>query len=1119
MSPLLATCLVALFLETPAAKPSAVAVAPTRPAPAAAPALTGTVTDTAGKPIVRALVMVRSLAHEDEPALTARTDDQGGFRIMLTSGGLVTARIEATGFAPQVLEKREPGTPLRVQLAAGAWIRGVVRDGATRNPIEGALVQCHSPGGGGAFWEAKAGLVETRTDAQGRFRLDGLGTGRQFVRATARGYGAQSESSVRPGTSVEFFLSPGAAILGTVRDAEGRPVAGALVEVVAASGPGFRMVVRPEETDVSGHFEVLGLDPGEYRVLARHRELAPAVSGAVSLAQGGEDQVDLVLQPGVMVTGRLVGRDQKPAGGSVTLAEVDGQSAPTMLEQSSRCAAGADGLFRLTHVPAGRHVLGVVAPGFTPQRVEVTVGNKPVDVGDVALEPGLVIQGRVTDGSGTAVADAELEATPAALDRRVYDQSPQRSSRSDATGRFVLGGLSEGTYEVKAQAYGFGRLVRPIEAGAKGVTLVLAPAGSITGVAVDEAANALTGYRVVAQVNRSEGDLRAWQPPYFKSVTAADGRFVLEGVSAGTYRVDVSAPERVSASVKDVQVQSGSASDVGRVVLRAGGSVRGSVVDTAGASVAGAQVTVPGGSGLPFVEAPKATTNGEGAFTLRGLAPGQVEIAVSHPLYAEARAGGIEVDPASGPADVRIVLGQGARVQGSVRQRDGSPIPGVTIQLMPLGPDDRPRRSSTRYSAETSSDGAFSIERLPAGRAMLFLMGGARHVQTSAQTRSVELREAQATTVDFVLSDVRVTGILTRLQVPVANANLRFQPQGQTMTMMMSTSGGSPTAPGTVGPMRNQAITGADGRFELLVDNSGRYSVSVSSADGKATVYRTVEIPDAESHDLQIELGGSTVNGIVLEKGTERPLPAARLSFLPVKGGSGFAHSETGADGRFQVDLEPGSYTVQATLAEFAPAQLELEVPAAGETRILLSPGSALEGKVVDEAGRGVGGLDVRAFAFAGENAPPQWARSLPDGSFRLSGLLAQPYTLLADAGESGRFAVAPGVQPGDRPAVLVLRPAARVIVRMIGPDGKPVPGAHALVSAVDGAKLTHGNATNSDAGGVIEMLAPAGQLQIRAFKQVEPSKERLAGSAVVIAAPGATSAVDVQLMQGPQRR
>ncbi len=633
MSPLLATCLVALFLETPAAKPSAVAVAPTRPAPAAAPALTGTVTDTAGKPIVRALVMVRSLAHEDEPALTARTDDQGGFRIMLTSGGLVTARIEATGFAPQVLEKREPGTPLRVQLAAGAWIRGVVRDGATRNPIEGALVQCHSPGGGGAFWEAKAGLVETRTDAQGRFRLDGLGTGRQFVRATARGYGAQSESSVRPGTSVEFFLSPGAAILGTVRDAEGRPVAGALVEVVAASGPGFRMVVRPEETDVSGHFEVLGLDPGEYRVLARHRELAPAVSGAVSLAQGGEDQVDLVLQPGVMVTGRLVGRDQKPAGGSVTLAEVDGQSAPTMLEQSSRCAAGADGLFRLTHVPAGRHVLGVVAPGFTPQRVEVTVGNKPVDVGDVALEPGLVIQGRVTDGSGTAVADAELEATPAALDRRVYDQSPQRSSRSDATGRFVLGGLSEGTYEVKAQAYGFGRLVRPIEAG------------------------------------------------------------------------------------------------------------------------------------------------------------------------------------------------------------------------------------------------------------------------------------------------------------------------------------------------------------------------------------------------------------------------------------------------------------------------------------------------------RGVGGLDVRAFAFAGENAPPQWARSLPDGSFRLSGLLAQPYTLLADAGESGRFAVAPGVQPGDRPAVLVLRPAARVIVRMIGPDGKPVPGAHALVSAVDGAKLTHGNATNSDAGGVIEMLAPAGQLQIRAFKQVEPSKERLAGSAVVIAAPGATSAVDVQLMQGPQRR
>ncbi len=1082
----LAACVLWLVASAAAEKPTV------RPEPA--PALTGTVTDTAGKPVVGALVLARSARHPGDPPLSSRTDDAGDFRLTPAFSGPMDVRVEAAHFAPQELKAQQPGRPLQIRLTAGAWIGGVVRDGSTKAPIEGARVQAWAPKAGGP-WDPKASLLETRTDAQGQFRLEGLGPGRQYLRATARGYTAQSEPSARPGTSVSFFLAPGASVVGRVRDGQDRPLAGAVVDVESVrSGVGFQPAGRPEETDTQGHFEVLGLQPGEYRLTARHRELAPAVT-TITLARGAVEQVDLVLRPGVEVAGRLVDAEERPVRGSVALAEVDGEAAPSTVAEVSNSLAGDDGRFKMAHVPVGRQVLAVVASGFTPLRVDVTVGTSPFDVGDVRLETGLVIQGRVVDAGGTPVSEAELKAAPAVLERKTYDESPDRTARSDGSGCFLIGGLGEGTYEVTVEAFGFGRTVKPINAGTKNVMLALEPGGSITGQVVDEGGRPLTDYRVVAQVKRSEDDRRGFQRPYSQTVTADDGRFTIDTVAATTYVLDVGSAEYESASVDDVAVRSGAATDVGRVVLRAGGVVRGTVVDGGDVPVAGAEVTAQPRSFLHFVRPPRTTTDGEGAFVLRGLATGTAEVTVSHPSYAEGSTGRIDVNPARGPTEVRIVLGQGARVQGSVQKRDGSPVPEVTIVVHPLGGTPHP----PPYMAETGPDGSFAIERVPPGQATVFLMNDAGAVKTSSQARTIDVQEAQVATVDFVLRDIRISGVVLRQQAPIPNASVRFLAPGAGGGMM--TSGGSASAFGAVGPARNTGVTGPDGRFELLLDGPGTYGVFVSPTDGQTTHVHSVEIPDVDSRDIEIDLGGTVLSGVVLEETTERPLPAAQLTF---HGGSGVVSAETDANGRFQVDLAPGHYSISATLPEFAPEYLELEVPAPGETHILLRRGDSLQGRVVDVAGRGAADVTVRAFSVQPER--PLSAQSAADGSFRLTGLRREAYTLLADAGTSLRFAVAAGVQPGDSDVVLALRPAARLLVHVLAPDGKPVAGAHAQVEGIDGARVLYGVGKESDEAGLIEMAAPAGQAELHVFE------EMLSGKARVVAGPGATTAVDVRL-------
>jgi hypothetical protein len=88
-------------------------------------------------------------------------------------------------------------------------------------------------------------------------------------------------------------------------------------------------------------------------------------------------------------------------------------------------------------------VLEVHASGFRKRRVSVARGTSRVDV---VLERGLRISGRLVDQDGKAISNVTIWCRGSAT-----DEAGSSHPRSDAEGRFSLGGLHPGELELRPQ--------------------------------------------------------------------------------------------------------------------------------------------------------------------------------------------------------------------------------------------------------------------------------------------------------------------------------------------------------------------------------------------------------------------------------------------------------------------------------------------------------------------------------------------------------------------------------------------------------------------------------------------------------------------------------------------
>ena len=359
--------------------------------------LEGRVVDPEGRPVPGAEVVVLS-ASQGQSALAPMpdrfvTDDRGAFDLQSAPWALLEARRE--GFAPGRARVDGPARragrleirlrPGEAASGEGAMIAGRVLD-ADGRPVEGALV-ASAP----MFNRRRlANSAQALTDEGGEFLLEGLDRGRYTLRASAGGWAPGLRPGVPTGVEdVEIRLRRGALLRGTViNSSSGEPVPGFSIMVQANLGGIRRRTARTEAFfDAEGDFEITGLEPRVYDVVASSHGYARSEPVTVTLREGDEAEVDLSLGRGGSARGRVTDEETgAPVVDAQISLEAAGSRRGTPVPVTARTVTDSGGDFELHGLTPGRRSLSVVADGYHRRLVTGLEVDESGELGPLTVE-------------------------------------------------------------------------------------------------------------------------------------------------------------------------------------------------------------------------------------------------------------------------------------------------------------------------------------------------------------------------------------------------------------------------------------------------------------------------------------------------------------------------------------------------------------------------------------------------------------------------------------------------------------------------------------------------------------------------------------------------------------
>ncbi|MDQ3368649.1 MAG: carboxypeptidase regulatory-like domain-containing protein, partial [Myxococcota bacterium] len=284
-------------------------------------------------------------------------------------------------------------------------------------------------------------------------------------------------------------------------------------------------------TDAKGAFRVDGVAPGTYVAAGFAMHLAPGASAPFTVKSGADTGgIVVTVRAGVMVTGRVLGRDGPIAGATVIARAGFGETAHKVATTST----DRHGEFTLRSL-AGKLTLQVGAPKHGEIERAITVDER---------DPRRSLR---REDFKLTVEDAELrgqvlaaDAGPAAgVTVRVLEGPTRRRALTDAQGRFVLAPLATGRYLVELTSLDHPPKRVTLESGRWTELRLDVGGGARCQVREAQSGAALAGIRIEASGPGGQTATR---------VTDARGGVELRGLVPGAWKLTVRAAGYVPAT-------------------------------------------------------------------------------------------------------------------------------------------------------------------------------------------------------------------------------------------------------------------------------------------------------------------------------------------------------------------------------------------------------------------------------------------------------------------------------------------------------------------------------------------------------------------------------------------
>ncbi|MDA0667024.1 MAG: carboxypeptidase regulatory-like domain-containing protein [Planctomycetota bacterium] len=796
-------------------------------------------------------------------------------------------------------------------------------------------------------------IASTRSDADGKFQLEGLYGRGQYLVARGNHHLTRGRQEIRPSDldSEEGLLVhtiPGAHLEGSVMDEFGAPVANAEVFV----GPSLLYIpqaIRNRDiyldrvfTDGAGRYSI-DVVPANMKlsVVALDGATHPGMRDFGPLNPGTDADIKVQLAPTGGLSGTIENSDGESISGAKVLAiPIDMRmlvgvvrAFPDYIVESK-----ADGSFEFPRLPKRNVVLfaqgrdGRAIPVASAVTSQDSVVGKPLVLQTMHDLTGRVIS---MDGKGIAGAKVLLNSIPMpesndrgrgmpSADNMLMEMAKEILPElipaetwaiTDSSGRFNIAAWEGAKLRIEAPEYSKAVYSIPREMGDKKLALIMMEPGGITGtVSNQDDGTPLTFYAVNGTQDSS----------YF---TPAEEPVALElaGFGDGDWREKLK--EQEAQRLKEKQEM---AADIIRDDETA---------------------VLPEKSAMDNLRNIQMKEDGNPTFLFEGLMPGNWTIEGRADGYVVEKYKNIRVEPGAITEGIELKMSRGATLSGRVVAFGSrEPVAGAVVTI------GRSKESGfsayfrmgveTTAMARSKADGSFTLQGIEAGMEWVHVIAEG-FSPTSIRGNPLEKGEVRNEVVIQVRQGSNIHGhVVDRHGVPIpARLVGGFSMDTQDFW---------------------QTSTDEEGYYHVEHVKPGSYFIITASLDDEALFTgnllavlngsRLVQCfaREGETHEVDIEdlsAGGCNMKGRILNQGA--PLKNATI-FAMGSGGSMFdmrmATAQADEEGEFEFkSLAPGDYTLRVDAEEWEGG-IELIVPDADEDyQVLETPQGVVRGRVLTE--------------------------------------------------------------------------------------------------------------------------------------------------------------------------